>query len=451
MNKITNSIDLGKSPINKIFWTYAIPSILAMIAQSTAGLIDSIFVGRYVGPAGLSAITLVMPLVMILIGTASMVAIGGTTLAGIELGRKNMEKGNNYFNVTITLLSILGIASTLIMLLFADKATSLIDATGITRTYILEYSKTIGLFFMFFLLNFAFSFFLKLDGRPVAVVGITMSGTVINILLDYIMIVRLSMGMKGAALATGLSQLIPWIIFTLVLAGKSVWKFKKPDFNLREIFRIVFNGSSEFLSTTAVSISGMVFNAIILKKIGVEGIAAYAVALQIAHLATSLSYGFAESVQAGISYNFGAGSMERVKRLFNLSVKSNLATGIILFILTFFFGKLLTEIFVKDATTTAMAVDILKFYSFAFIFMGMNITIGTYYTAVDDPVLSGSVTLFRSFISLMAGLMVLPLIFGDAGIWSSLIFAEVTTFIAGIMLFKKKPYGLSKAYEKGIA
>ena len=252
MNKITNSIDLGKSPINKIFWTYAIPSILAMIAQSTAGLIDSIFVGRYVGPAGLSAITLVMPLVMILIGTTSMVAIGGTTLAGIELGRKNMEKGNNYFNVTITLLSILGIASTLMMLLFADKATSLIDATGITRTYILEYSKTIGLFFMFFLLNFAFSFFLKLDGRPVAVVGITMSGTVINILLDYIMIVRLSMGMKGAALATGLSQLIPWIIFTLVLAGKSVWKFKKPDFNLREIFRIVFNGSSEFLSTTAV-------------------------------------------------------------------------------------------------------------------------------------------------------------------------------------------------------
>jgi len=97
-----------------------------------------------------------------------------------------------------------------------------------------------------------------------------------------------------------------------------------------------------------------------------------------------------------------------------------------------------------------MAIDILKFYSFAFIFMGMNITIGTYYTAVDDPVLSGFVTLFRSFISLMAGLMILPLIFGDAGIWSSIIFAEVTTFIAGILLLKKKPYGSSKAYEKDV-
>jgi putative MATE family efflux protein len=447
MNSIKlNEIDLGKTPVKKVFWTYAIPSILAMIAQSTAGLIDSIFIGRFVGPLGLSAITLVMPISMILIGTAAMVAIGGTTLAGIELGKNNKITSNNYFNTTIFLLSITAILVTLTILIFADKAADVINATGITKTYILEYSKTIGLFFVFFMLNFAFSFFLKLDGKPIAVVAITLSGTIINIVLDYLLISKLNMAMKGAALATGLSQLIPWILFMITIHRKSIWQFRIPVLRSKEIWRMVFNGSSEFLSTISVSISGMVFNLIIINRIGISGISGYAVALQIAYLATSFNYGFAESVQSGISYNFGAGNLKRVREFLKMSVSSNLATGILLFAFSFFFGKHIAGVFVSNTATIALAADILKFYSFAFIFMGVNITVGTYYTAVDDPILSGFIMLFRSLISLIIGLLLLPLIFGVSGIWASVIFAEFTTLLVSMVLMKKKPYGSSKLH-----
>lgn len=443
----TNKMDLGRDSITKIFWTYAIPSILAMLAQTTAGLIDSIFIGRFVGPEGLSAITLVMPFIMILIGIAVMVGIGGTTLAGIELGKKNYNESNNYFNVTTLLLSIFAIVSTLVILLFIDDAASLTGATGLTKSYLIDYSSTISYFLLFFLLNFTFSFFLKIDSKPILVVLITLSGTLLNIFLDYFLIVKFNMAMTGAALATGLSQLIPWLLFLIVILKKSIWKFKWPKLKLHEIWRIVFNGSSEFLNNIAGSIASIVFNYIIMARIGIYGIAAYAVAMQVANIASSINYGFAESNQASISYNFGAGMLKRVSKFLKLTLTTNFITGVLLCILSLLYGDTIIKVFVDDQTTHALAITILRFHSFAFIIRGVNITIGTYYTAIDDPIRSAGIMLFRSVFAFAAGIIVLPILMGDNGIWASVVFAEVTTFILAILLISRKPFGSRKTIE----
>ncbi len=435
------SIDLGNDKTSKIFWGYAVPSILVMLANTTAGFVDSVFIGRYVGSEGLSAITLIMPISMLLGGIGVMVAIGGTTLAGIYKGKEELEKSNNYFNVTIALLSILSVTSTILLIALSSKFAGLLGAEGRVAEYMMDYIKILSLFFLPFLLTFAFSFFLKLDGDPAAVVMIMLSGTVLNILLDYWFIGVLRWSMKGAALATGVSQLVPWILMIYAIRFKSSWKFSVPVFNRKEIGAMLFNGSSELMSMSAASIAGFIYNLIIIKKIGIHGVAAYAVALQISSISTAISYGFADAIQSGVSFNLGADKLGRVKRLRNISLYANLVSGVMLCVASLVFGESMAGIFVKETGTIKLAAYILDFFAFAFIFSGVNITLATYYTAINSPIISGVLTVSRSLIALIAGLILLPLIFGDSGIWLALVFAEVATIIVGWVCVRKYPFG----------
>ena len=355
-------LDLKNEKVSKIFWTFAIPSILATIMQSTAGLIDSIFIGRYIGPEGLSAITLVMPIIMLLVGISVMVAIGGTTLAGIYKGRDNIEKSNNFFNVTMVLLFVIAGMSTVLTLIFGKSFAFWIGSTGDVATYVSDYSMTLGMFFIPFLLNFAMGFFLKLDGKPVAVVIAVSFGTIINVILDYVFIVHLRMGMIGAAFATGLSQLIPSVVLLYLLIKKSNWKFKKPVFIRSEIFQMFFNGSSELLSMTSGAVSGFIFNMIIIDKIGLGGIAAYAVAVQVGSLSIGIFYGFAESIQSPVSVNYGAMQLDRVNGFRKLSSRLNLISGVLICLVIFLFGDNIAGIFITDPSTVELSVFILKFF-----------------------------------------------------------------------------------------
>ena len=437
----TSTIDLRKSSVQKIFWTYAIPSILMMIVQSTVGLIDSFFIGKYVGPEGLSAITLVMPVMLILVGVATMFAVGGTTLAGIEKGKEDHKKANNYFNVTTVLLAVAGIIGTLIITLFLEDMASLIGAKGIVSTYMIQYGHIIGFFAPFFLMSFAFSFFLKLDGKPIVMVISMICGTVVNIILDYLLIAQFGLGIRGAALATGISQVAPTIIMFFIILRKSSWQFKKPVFKLEELKRIVFNGISELLSNISISLTGFILNMVIINKIGVSGVAAYAVALQVSNVVSSIGYGIAESTQTAISYNLGAKQLERVSSFRKLTMQASLIIGIVFFIGTNIFGPSIAKVFVNQAETVSLAVNILNIYSVAFLFIGANIAVGTYYTAIDDPVRSGFITVYRSFLALISGLLILPIILGNSGIWLTLVFAEVSTFVIGYFMIKKEPFG----------
>lgn len=438
------SIQLGKDPVYKIFWKYAIPSIIAMLAQTTAGMIDSIFIGRFIGPEGLSAITLFFPFLGLLIGIGAMFAIGSSTLAGIELGKGNFHKSNNFFNLAVWVLTILSLSATLIIFLLLPKLAKIMSVTGITKQYMSDYGYFLSPFFMFFMLNFVFSFFFKLDGKPSTVVRITLSGTIINIILDILFVAIFKWSLKGAALATGLSQLIPWILF-IYISRHTNWHFKKPKIFKKEIMAICFNGFSELMSNIAHALAGLIFNFIIIKEIGVKGVAAYSIALNISGIAAAIGYGFAESNQSGVSFNLGAQQLARVKHFRNLTRQINLLSGLLLFVLVFVWGGNLSKLFVSDMETIALADTILKYYAFAFMVMGVNISISTYYTAVNDPILSAGVSFYRSFIGLVIGLMIFPHIWGPQGIWLTIIFTEFTTFVAGLYLYHKKPFGLNSS------
>lgn len=442
--KEKKELDLQTEKVSKIFWSFAIPSILAIVMQSTAGLIDSIFIGRFIGANGLSAITLVMPIIMLLAGVSTMVAIGGTTLAGIYKGAGDEKKSNNFFNVTLTLIIVFAGMGMFAVLGLGNSFAYLLGATGEVAKNIGDYATTIAVFFIPFMMNFAMGFFLKLDGKPVAPVIAVTFGMLINIVLDYVFIVDMNLGMEGAALATGLSQLIPFIILLHMLAKGSNWKFEKPVFIMSEIKQMLLNGSSELLSMASVSISSFIYNMIIISSVGVSGIASYAVAVQVGSLSVGIFYGFAESVQSPVSVNYGSKQLDRVSEFRKMSTKANFVAGIIICTVVFAFGRNIASVFVRDQSIIDLAVYILRFFGVSYIFAGMNVTMATYYTAVNSPILSGGLTLVRSLITLLIGLVVLPMIFGEVGVWSAIIFAEITSFIVAVICYKKWPYASIK-------
>lgn len=434
-------VDLGKSSISKLFWYYTIPSVFMLVVQTAAYFVDSVFVGRFIGAEGLSAITLVMPVIIFLGGIAMMIGIGGITLAGIEKGAGNKENSNNIYNVTMALTLISGVVGAIILFLAAPLLMSLLSLTGETGTFAIEYARYTSFFVPFFLMNFVVGFFLKLDGKPLLVTGVMFFGALLNVGLDYMFIVYYELGMRGAAMATGLSQVAPFLICLGVLIWTSDWSFRKPVFRLRDIQRIFYNGFSEFLTSITMAIIGVVFNVVILRRIGAMGIAAFAVVMQLMEFARALGYGIGEGNQSIWSYNFGAYQYDRVHLVRKWAIYVSVMIGALLAGAAFLFGEEISQLFVTEVAVNALSVEVINYAAVSLVFVGFNIVLPTYYTAINDPYRSILLTVYRSFVGPIVGLLILPLIFGDEGIWLTFVYMEVTAFIFGLLLLRKYPLG----------
>ncbi len=438
------SIDLINESPKKIFWSFVIPSILAMVAENTASMIDSIFIGRYIGAEGLSALTLLSPFTMILGGVGIMVAIGGTTLAGIEKGKDNVKASKQIFNITTWLLFFGGFIGTFLFYYLIPDVSSLLGASGRTQQLMIEYSKTFSFFIMPLLMSLAFGFFVKLDGKPMIMVSVVVSGMFINILLDYLMVAVWGWGVSGAALATGISKTIPWIFLVYYIINHSSWEIRKPSIDFKIVWRMLLNGSSELLSMSSGAISGLIFNMIIIKYIGLKGVAAFSVTMQITMISTALYYGVSDAIQSPVSVNIGALKYDRVKQFRKLSLFTNSIIGFILLIISQLWGKQIAMLFIKEPHIIEMSVYILRFLSWSYLFAGANITLATYYTAIDSPLISGILTTFRTLVALLISLLVLPSLIGEVGIWLSVPLSEIMTILLGIWYIKNKEFGALK-------
>ena len=273
--------------------------------------------------------------------------------------------------------------------------------------------------------------FLKLDGKPMLVVKITIVGVIINIFLDYLFIVKFGMGIKGAAIATGISQLVPSIIFIYILAKSKYWTLKLPVFIKADIIAMIYNGSSEMFGIVAFSISSMIYNSLILYHIGDIGLSAYGIALQVVYLGEMLFIGIAQGMQTPISFNYGASKSRRVKKLLYSSLFVSFIIGIMISVTLWFFGQDISLLFVSDANTISLTVFIFKFYSIAFLFVGLNTIISSYYTAINKPFIS-MVLALSTVVSMLISMLILPFVFTEYGIWMPIIAAEVISIFFGV-------------------
>lgn len=430
---------LGTERLSKLFIKFTIPSIIGMIFIGIQGIIDGLFVGNIIGENALASVNLVQPYMQLIMAYALVISVGAQSIIGISLGKGETEKAQNVFRTALILLVLASVAVTILGLFFSDNIALMLGANDALVEGASTYIKTISLFVIFVSAMFLFEMVVRSIGKPTISLISMIVAVLINVVLDYLLIKKFNMGIGGAALATGISYSAAFFINIIpFLSKKSSINIYRGKFAKVEIFPMMYNGSSEGVSSISNALSMFLFNTALMKIAGESGIAAFSIINYIAQVGYMILFGIADGIRPIVSYNFGAENNERVQKLLKASVIVNIVIGVIIFIIMAAFSKPLINIFLKDGKNVLeMASTGARIYGLAFLFNGLNILISSYFTAIDDAKSSIIVAASRGLIFIFVGIFILPYLFGINGIWGTIVFAEIVTIFICYRLLKK--------------
>ena len=417
--------------MTKKFLSYAIPSALAMFISSLYTVIDGIFVGQGVGDLALAAVNVVIPLTIMLFGMATMFAVGGGALISKNFGSKDVETANLMFHQVFKFLLIISFIISITCVIFAGPIVKGLGATpdlyDLAKTYLRFYS----LFCIPNIIGIALNSFIRNDGNPKLAMIATLSGAITNIVLDYLFIFPLQLGLFGAAMATGLGQVVTVSIILIHFIrrqGRLRFGNVKLNFNIIKEFSSI--GFPSFFAEAAFSIIIYLTNIALVKTVGEIGITTYSIINYLTTPIYLLLLGLAFGAQPLISYHFGAKEQEPMMKYYRLSNKTNYLINFLFIAICFFFGRPIISIFTQDPTIIDMAYVGLNIVNAAFIIIGLNLNTTIYYQAIETPKYSNFLCACRSVIFLPIVLFILTNLFGLHGIWAALMVSELLTLLA---------------------
>ncbi|CAM3809719.1 MATE family efflux transporter [Arcobacter cloacae] len=433
-------MNVTKDKISSVFFQYSIPSVLGMLAISSASIVDGFFIGNYVGDFGLAAINITFPIFSLLFGFALMLAIGSSVTSGKLIGEGDIKSASMIFSKTIICITLFSFITSTILFLNIETILYLFGANENLTKIAIEYLSIMLIFIPFLMIGIVLDYFVRVDNRPnLAFIALLLSAF-INVVLDWFMIVYLQKGIFGAALATGISQLaLIFILLPHFFSKKATLKFVKPIGNYIQIIKASYNGASEFVNEISVGITTLIFNYVMIKNLGVEGIAAFAVINYLLLIGIMISFGISDSLQPIISKNFGAKENKRIEEFLKFAFITVGLVGFIMIFLIIFTPNSLANVFLEDTNykTKEIVLNFAMFIWIAFLFNGVNLVISAYLTAIHKPLYSMIIAISRSFVFPVIFIFVLPFLFETQGIFLAIPMAEFITFIIAIVLYKR--------------
>ncbi len=424
---------------------FVAPSAVMMMFTSIYGVVDGLFVSNYVGKVPFAAINLVMPFIMILGGIGFMIGTGGSALVSKTLGEGDRKKANRYFTMMIYLSLICGAAASVIGFVFIRPISYLLGATDAMIGDCVEYGRMIFLFTTAFMMQNVFQSFLVTAEKPRLGLLATVGAGVTNMALDAWFIVGLGWGVKGAALATGISQtvggILPLIYF--LRPNSSLLKITRTRLEGRPVFLAVTNGSSELMSNISASVVSMIYNFQLMKFAGEDGVAAYGVLMYVQFVFIALFIGYAIGSAPIIGYHYGAINHSELKNMLKKSIIIMSISGVIMTLLAQALALPIAKVFVGyDEGLFDMTVHAFRVFSFSFILAGINIFASSFFTALNNGAVSAAISFLRTLIFQSTAVIVLPMIWELDGIWLSITVAEVFALIISVTFLaaKRKKY-----------
>jgi putative MATE family efflux protein len=414
----------------KEFFKYAVPSALAMFISSLYTVVDGIFVGQGVGDLALAAVNIVLPFTVMLFGLASMFAIGGGTLVSKNIGAKNIDRAVIIFRQVFKFLLIASGIISITCIIFTEQIVTILGATASLKGLAVEYLRFYAIFCIPNLIGIVLSSFVRNDGRPKLAMISTIAGAVTNIILDYIFIFKFGLGIKGAAIATGLGQIITVsVLLPHFIMKKGYLTFGNVKINKSDLKEFCLIGFPSFFAQGSYSIMVLIHNIVLVMFIGEKGISAYSIINYITTNIYMVLYGLTLGVQPLISYNFGKKDGEKMLGFFKITcISSTIISGFSV-IICFIFGPALIGIFTADPVIANLAYIALRIASVSYFAVGINLNTLVYFQALEIPKYSNLSCLLRSVIYLPISLMILYKVFGANGIWAGTILSESLTFI----------------------
>lgn len=416
--------------MKKEFFKYAIPSALAMFISSLYTVIDGIFVGQGVGDSALAAVNIVLPFTVLLFGLASMFAIGGGALVSKNIGACNVEKAINIFRQVFKSLMIFSLTISIICVVFTKEIVTILGATDILKPLAVDYLRFYAIFCIPNLIGIVLNSFVRNDGRPKLAMISTISGAITNIVLDYLFIFHFGMGIKGAAIATGLGQVVTVsMLLPHFLMKKGYLSFGKVKISYKTVKEFCTIGFPSFFAQGSYSIIVLFHNIALVNYVGEIGISAYSILNYLTTNIYMVLYGITLGVQPLISYNYGRKDGEKMLGFFRITSISNIVITSFFVVVSYVFGPLLISIFTNDMQIATLSYDALKIACLSYFAVGLNLNTLVYYQAVETPKYSNLSCLLRSVVYLPICLFSFGKLFGVNGIWASAIVSETLTFI----------------------
>lgn len=433
-------MNVTKDKISSVFFQYSIPSVLGMLAISSANIVDGFFVGNYVGDFGLAAINITLPIFSLLFGFALMLAIGSSVVSGKLIGEGDIKNASIIFTKTIVSITIFSFIACTVLFLNIETILYLFGADENLTKIAIEYLSVMLVFIPFLMIGIVLDYFVRIDNRPNLAFVALLTSAVINFILDWFLIVYLQKGIFGAALATGISQLaLLVILLPHFFSKKATLRFVKPLGSYAEIIKACYNGASEFVNEISIGIMTLIFNYVMIKNFSVEGVAAFTVIEYLLFIGVMISIGISDSLQPIISKNFGAKEHGRIEEFLKLAFISTSVVGVAMIALIIFIPDTLANLFLEDTNqkTKQLVLNFAAFIWIIFLFDGINLVISSYLTAIHKPLASMIIALSRSFIFPVFFIFTLPFLFATQGIFLAIPMAEAITFVIALILFKK--------------
>ena len=422
----------------KTILRYAIPSVVSMWIFTLYTMVDGIFIGKYVGALGLAGVNITMPLINLTFAIGIMIAIGSSTMIAIHYGEGDWTAGNKIFTTAVCSLLSCGILISILITIFMEPVINFLGGGGNLYPYVKDYLSVIILFCVCYMTGYALEIYIKVDGNPVYPTLCVIIGGVVNILLDYIFVVIFHWGIKGAAFATGLSQVTTTsLLFYYIFFRTKRIKFVKIKYSLLNLLKIMKVGFAEFLAEVSTGISIFVFNLVILKNLGEKGVSAFGIIGYISSFITMTMIGFNQGVQPILSFNLGAKEHKKIFEIIKNSFFILGVLGVFFYTLINIFSANIVSIFLNDVEDINLTKKALTTYSFAYLICGFNIFSAGYFTAVDMVKISTIITMLRGILLLVLFILILPIFLGTTGIWITMFVTEEITLIFSYIFMKK--------------
>ncbi|HCZ19191.1 MATE family efflux transporter [Wolinella succinogenes] len=426
-----SSIDLSRDSIPKLFFSYFFPALFGLFILSTYVFFDGIFVGRGVGPLGLAAVNLCVPLFYLFMSLEVLFGFGGSALASMALGRGDDEEAREIFSSVALFMLFLSSLLALGLFAYRDSLALWLGAGEKLLPYVKEYLGVIVLAAPIMMVQPLLEAFVRNDRAPYLAMSSMVVGSLSNIVLNYLFIFIFSWGLFGAALATVLGHLIG----LLILGGHFYLKrgniyFSSLRLRFSYVFRAFANGVAPALSEAAAGIVVVLFNLKLMEISKEEGVAIFGAVSYIGVMAVTALVAASQGLQPIASFNHGAGFYDRVRAVFRFSFGITLVLGFVLYALSWSFAPFLAELFFPlDAPLAKESAEAMRIYYAGYLFLGLNILSAVFFQSIGRSLVSFVISLSYNFVFILFWLELLPRFFGLQGIWLSYPLAMISGFL----------------------
>ena len=423
-----------------------LPSMIMMVFTSIYGVVDGFFVSNFVGKTPFTAVNFIMPFLMILGSIGFMFGTGGSALIAKTRGEGNQQKANQIFSLIVYVSVGCGILFVIFGNIFIRPFAAILGADGQLLEDSVTYGRIILAAIPAYILQYEFQCLFATAEKPQMGLYVTIAAGLTNIVLDALFVAVFPWGLEGAAAATAISQFVGGIV-PLIYFGRrntSLFRLSKTRFDGKALLKVCANGSSELMSNISMSIVSMLYNVQLLKYAGEDGIASYGVLMYVNMIFLAVFIGYSVGTAPVIGYHYGAQNHRELRGLLKKSLIIVGSFAVLMFAAAEILARPLSILFVGyDQGLLDMTLHAFLIYSFSFLFSGFAIFGSSFFTALNNGLVSALISFMRTLVFQILAVLLFPLIWKLDGIWLSIVAAEIMAVIVTVLFL----VGMRKKYH----